>query len=93
MSRMMTSTSRRCHCQEFRGALTLHPMYRRLLKLTLEELRLIEKHLGQLDQTMPTYSPRIVTLYCASPKARYRQGAFLLLRSSWLGAWRSGRKT
>lgn len=58
-----------------RGALTLHPMYRRLLKLTLEELRLIEKHLGQLDQTMPTYSPRIVRLYCASPNARYRQGA------------------
>jgi hypothetical protein len=29
---------------------TLHPVYRRLLKLTLEELRLIEEHLGQLDQ-------------------------------------------
>ena len=27
-------------------------MYRRLLKLTLEELRLIEDHLGQLDQQM-----------------------------------------
>jgi transposase len=31
---------------------TLHPVYRRLLKLTLEELRLIEEHLGQLDQQM-----------------------------------------
>ena len=31
---------------------TLHPVYRRLLKLTLEELRLIEDHLGQLDQQM-----------------------------------------
>ena len=30
---------------------TLHPVYRRLLKLTLEELRLIEEHLG-LDQQM-----------------------------------------
>ena len=27
-------------------------MYRRLLKLTLEELRVIEDHLGQLDQQM-----------------------------------------
>jgi transposase len=30
----------------------LHPVYRRLVKLTLEELRLIEEHLGQLDQQM-----------------------------------------
>jgi transposase len=28
------------------------PVYRRLLKLTLEELRVIEDHLGQLDQQM-----------------------------------------
>jgi transposase len=27
-------------------------VYRRLVKLTLEELRLIEDHLGQLDQQM-----------------------------------------
>ena len=32
----------------------LHPVYRRLLTLTLEELRLIEEHLGQLDQQMAT---------------------------------------
>jgi transposase len=31
---------------------TLHPVYRRLLKLALEELRLIEEHLVQLDQQM-----------------------------------------
>ena len=31
---------------------TLHPVYRRLVKLTLEELRVIEDHLGQLDQQM-----------------------------------------
>lgn len=31
---------------------TLNPVYRRLLKLTLEELRLIEDHLGQLDHQM-----------------------------------------
>ena len=30
----------------------LHPVYRRLVKLTLEELRMIEDHLGQLDQQM-----------------------------------------
>src|SRR6266508_3253062 len=30
----------------------LVPVYRRLLKLTLEELRVIEDHLGQLDQQM-----------------------------------------
>ena len=30
---------------------TLNPVYRRLLKLTLEELRLIEDHLGQLDSS------------------------------------------
>ena len=30
----------------------LHPVYRRLLKLTLEELRLIEDQLDQLDQQM-----------------------------------------
>lgn len=29
---------------------TLHPVYRRLLALTLEELRLLEAHLGHLDQ-------------------------------------------
>ena len=31
---------------------TLHPVYRRLLTLTLEELRLLEAHLGHLDQQM-----------------------------------------
>jgi transposase len=35
------------------GACTdLHPVYRRLVKLTLEELRVIEDHLAQLDQQM-----------------------------------------
>src|SRR5687768_6806937 len=32
-----------------RACATLNPVYRRLLKLTLEELRLIEDHLGELD--------------------------------------------
>ena len=36
----------------FSACTTLHPVYRRLLKLTLEELRLIEDHLGELDQQM-----------------------------------------
>jgi transposase len=39
-------------CDAFQACPTLHPLYRRLLKLTLEELRLIEGHLGQLDQQM-----------------------------------------
>src|SRR5260221_1237595 len=36
----------------FGACTTLHPVYRRLLKLTLDDLRLIEDHLGQLDQQM-----------------------------------------
>ena len=39
-------------CDAFHACATLHPVYRRLLKLTLEELRMIEDHLGQLDQQM-----------------------------------------
>jgi transposase len=39
-------------CDAFHACPTLHPVYRRLLKLTLEELRVIEDHLGQLDQQM-----------------------------------------
>jgi transposase len=35
-----------------RACATLNPVYRRLLKLTLEELRLIEDHLGELDRQM-----------------------------------------
>jgi len=36
----------------FGACADLHPVYRRLVKLTLEELRVIEDHLGQLDQQM-----------------------------------------
>jgi transposase len=36
----------------FGATADLHPVHRRLLKLTLEELRMIEDHLGQLDQQM-----------------------------------------
>ena len=39
-------------CDAFQACPTLHPVYRRLLKLTLEELRVIEDRLGQLDQQM-----------------------------------------
>jgi len=39
-------------CDAFQACRTLHPVYRRLLKLTLEELHVIEDHLGQLDQQM-----------------------------------------
>ena len=34
------------------ACMTLNPVYRRLLTLTLEELRMIEDHLDQLDQQM-----------------------------------------
>jgi hypothetical protein len=33
-------------CDAFQASATLHPVYRRLLTLTLEELRMIEDHLG-----------------------------------------------
>jgi transposase len=36
----------------FAACTHLHPVYRRLVKLTLEELLVIEDHLGQLDQQM-----------------------------------------
>src|SRR4029453_7453617 len=36
----------------FMACITLNPVYRRLLTLTLEELRMIEDHLDQLDQQM-----------------------------------------
>jgi hypothetical protein len=39
-------------CDAFQVCPTLHPVYRRLLKLTLEELRVIDDHLGQVDQQM-----------------------------------------
>jgi transposase len=39
-------------CGAFSACTTLNPVYRRLVKLTLEELRLIEDHLTQLDQQM-----------------------------------------
>jgi transposase len=39
-------------CDAFQASSTLHPVYRRLLTLTLEELRMIEDHPGQLDQQM-----------------------------------------
>jgi transposase len=36
----------------FGACANLHPVYRRLVKLTLEELHVIEDHLAQLDQQM-----------------------------------------
>jgi transposase len=39
-------------CDAFHASATLHPIYRRLLTLTLAELRMIEAHLGHLDQQM-----------------------------------------
>ena len=39
-------------CDALGACTDLHPVYRRLLKLTLEELRVIEDHIAQLDQEM-----------------------------------------
>ena len=39
-------------CDALGACTDLHPVYRRLLTLALEELRLIEDHIGQLDQEM-----------------------------------------
>ena len=60
------------NCRDaFRACATLHPVYRRLLKLTLEELRLIEDHLGELDQQMAAAPRCIITMRSsASPKSR-----------------------
>jgi transposase len=50
--------SRRLHatpdqlCDALGACTALHPVYRRLLTLTLDELRVIEDHLTQLDQEM-----------------------------------------
>jgi transposase len=50
--------SRRLHaspnqfCDALGACLNLHPVYRRLLKLTLDELRQIEDHIAQLDHEM-----------------------------------------
>jgi transposase len=39
-------------CDALGACTNLHPVYRRLLKLTLDELRVIEDHITQLDQEM-----------------------------------------
>jgi transposase len=39
-------------CDAFGACTDLHPVYRRLVKLTLEELRVLEDHIEQLDQQM-----------------------------------------
>jgi hypothetical protein len=57
-------------CDAFHASATLHPVYRRLLTLTLEELRMIEDHQGQLDQQMADLLPP-TTLPCSvSPRSR-----------------------
>jgi transposase len=39
-------------CDALGACTDLHPVYRRLLHMTLEELRLIDEHIGQLDHEM-----------------------------------------
>lgn len=41
-------------CDALGACTELNPVYRRLLKMALEELRFIEEHIGQLDQEMAT---------------------------------------
>jgi transposase len=50
-SRRLRATSDQL-CDALGACTDLHPVYRRLLKLVLEELRVIEDHLAQLDQEM-----------------------------------------
>jgi hypothetical protein len=61
-------------CDAFQASATLHPVYRRLLTLTLEELHLIEQHLGQLDQQMadPHRPPRCRAASRRGPRSRRR---------------------
>jgi transposase len=64
--------SRRLHatpdqlCDALGACTDLHPVYRRLLTLALDELRVIEDHIGQLDQEMATllsrYQPAVLRL-------------------------------
>ena len=53
----------------FGACADLHPVYRRLVKLTLEELRVIEDHLAQLDQQMAELLG-ITTRSIDSPRSR-----------------------
>jgi hypothetical protein len=41
-------------CDALGVCTALHPVYRRLLRMTLAELRIIDEQLGQLDQEMAT---------------------------------------
>jgi transposase len=45
-------------CDALGACTELNPVYRRLLKMTLEELRLIEEQIGQLDQEMASLLSR-----------------------------------
>ena len=57
-------------CDAFQASATLHPVYRRLLTLTLEELRMIEDHLADSISRWPTCS-RPTTLPCSvSPRSQ-----------------------
>ena len=48
-------------CDALGACTELNPVYRRLLKMALEELRLIEEQIGQLDQEWPVCSATIRT--------------------------------
>jgi hypothetical protein len=48
---------------------TLHPVSRRLLMLTLDELRLIEEHLGNSTSRWPTCSPPTTMRCSVSPRS------------------------
>jgi transposase len=57
-------------CDAFSACTTLNPVYRRLLKLALDELQLIEDHLGQLDQQMARSSLNLMKRCSDSPRYR-----------------------
>jgi hypothetical protein len=56
-------------CDAFQACPTLHPVYRRLLKLTLEELRVIKIISGSSISRWPICSPHITTPCSASPRS------------------------
>ena len=43
-------------CDALGACRNLHPVYRQLLKMALDELKLIEEQIDKLDQQMATFS-------------------------------------
>jgi transposase len=74
-------------CDALGACTDLHPVYRRLLKLVLEELRVIEDHILQLDQEMAgllsPHQPAVQRLAAVPGAATFPSPKHL---ASWVGA-------